>query len=62
MIGTQTTMPFGNVTDVFRAVSDCEKWIHKGARMIIAPTHVLEPDVPWDNVIALAESVRLIKP
>lgn len=61
MIGTQTTMPFGSVEDVKTAVSECEKWIRRGARMIIAPTHVLEPDVPWANILALAEAVREIK-
>ena len=23
--------------------------------VVIAPTHVLEPDVPWDNIIALSQ-------
>jgi uroporphyrinogen decarboxylase len=62
MIGTQTTMPFGTVGDVKNAVESCEKWIHRGARMTIAPTHVLEPDVPWENVVALSDAVRKIKP
>ncbi len=61
MIGTQTTMPFGTPNDVKTAVDHCESWIHRGAKMCIAPTHVLEPDVPWENVIALSEAVRLIK-
>jgi len=61
MIGTQTTMPFGSPNDVRKAVATCEKWIHKGARMMIAPTHVLEPDVPWENILALADAVRAIK-
>lgn len=62
MIGTQTTMPFGNPDDVRAAVAKCERWVHQGARMIIAPTHVLEPDVPWENVLALESAVRAIRP
>ena len=58
MIGTQTTMPFGSPEDVRAAVQTCEDWIHKGARMMIAPTHVLEPDVPWENIQALNDAVR----
>ncbi|MDR3692674.1 MAG: uroporphyrinogen decarboxylase family protein [Fimbriimonas sp.] len=61
MIGTQTTMPFGSEDDVRAQVAGCEKWIHLGAKMVLAPTHVLEPDVPWQNVIALANAVRAIK-
>lgn len=55
-------MPFGTVEDVKQAVAKCEKWIHQGAKMILAPTHVLEPDVPWENVEALVEAVQAIKP
>ena len=62
LIGTQTTMPFGSPEDVRAAVARCEKWIHRGARMILGPTHVMEPDVPWENVLALAEAVRKIRP
>jgi uroporphyrinogen decarboxylase len=60
MIGTQTTMPFGSVEDVQKAVTVCEKWIRRGAKMIVAPTHVLEPDVPWANIVALSDAVRRI--
>jgi len=62
MIGTQTTMPFGTTDDVRQAVQNCEKWIHQGAKMLIAPTHVLEPDVPWENILALSDEVRRIRP
>lgn len=62
MIGTQTTMPFGTPDDVRDAVGKCAKWVAKGARLLIAPTHVLEPDVPWDNVVALADAVAAIRP
>lgn len=59
MIGTQTTMPFGSTQDVRNAVAKCQHWIERGARMFISPTHVLEPDVPWENIEAFVESVRL---
>ncbi len=58
MIGTQTTMPFGTTTDVRAAVDRCRKLHQHGARVIVAPTHVLEPDVPWDNITAFVEAVR----
>ena len=58
MIGTQTTMPFGKPDDVRSAVADCARWARDGAPLIVCPTHVLEPDVPWENIVALAEAVH----
>jgi uroporphyrinogen decarboxylase len=56
MIGTQTTMPFGLPADVREAVAHCRRIYECGARVIVSPTHVLEPDVPMDNVRAFAEA------
>lgn len=58
MVGTQTTMPFGTPADVRAIVAECAGYAREGARIVIAPTHVLEPDVPWENIQALAEAVR----
>lgn len=58
MIGTQTTMPFGTPEDVRAVVKECAHYAREGASVIIAPTHVLEPDVPWENIEALVEAVR----
>jgi uroporphyrinogen decarboxylase len=58
MIGTQTTMPFGSPDDVRAAVERCRRLHERGARVIVAPTHVLEPDVPWENITAFIDAVR----
>lgn len=58
MIGTQTTMPFGSPADVRTAVGECLKLASEGARIVIAPTHVLEPDVSWENISALADAAQ----
>lgn len=60
MIGTQTTMPFGTPDDVRTAVAECRRLFQAGARTIVAPTHVLEPDVPWENIVALVEAIRTV--
>ncbi|MEI8310834.1 MAG: uroporphyrinogen decarboxylase family protein [Verrucomicrobiota bacterium] len=62
MIGTQTTMPFGNPDDVRGAVARCRRLHESGASIIVAPTHVLEPDVPWENITAFIEAVRVRLP
>lgn len=58
IIGTQTTMPFGSVEDVRQMVRHCASLARNGARIILAPTHVLEPDVPWNNIEALVDEAQ----
>jgi uroporphyrinogen decarboxylase len=58
MVGTQTTMPFGTAADVEAVVADLATRAKAGAAIVVAPTHVIEPDVPWENIAALAEAVR----
>jgi uroporphyrinogen decarboxylase len=58
MIGTQTTMPFGSTGDVRAAVERCARLAREGVAVIVAPTHVLEPDVPWENIKTFVEAVQ----
>jgi len=57
-IGTQTTMPFGTVDEVKEAVKKSIQEIGKDGGLLIAPTHLLEPEVPWENIMAFVEAVR----
>ncbi len=58
MVGTQTTMPFGTTDAVRDLVAHLAEHARQGAALVVAPTHVLEPDVPWDNIVALVDAVR----
>jgi len=53
MIGTQSTMPHGKPEDVRRVIQQLHDLAVEGTRLVAAPTHVLEPDVPWENIEAL---------
>lgn len=57
-IGTQTTMPFGTPDEVRQTVRRMIGTVGRGGGLTIAPTHLLEPEVPWENVEALVEAVR----
>lgn len=57
-IGTQTTMPFGTVEDVKNEVKERFETIGKGGGLLLAPTHILEPEVPWENVLAFMEAIE----
>ncbi len=48
-IGTQTTMPFGTPDDVRTKARKCWNWQKKEGRLILAPTHLLEPEVPLEK-------------
>jgi uroporphyrinogen decarboxylase len=61
MIGTQTTMPHGRPDDVRKAVGQLVELAEEGVRLVCAPTHVIEPDVPVDNLMALVNADRNLK-
>jgi uroporphyrinogen decarboxylase len=56
-IGTQTTMPFGSRDDVRRVVKERIETVGPEG-LLLAPTHVLEPEVPWENIVAFVEAVE----
>ena len=57
-IGTQTTMPFGTPDEITETVGKLIASVGKGGGLLLAPTHTLEPDVPWANVEALLAAVK----
>lgn len=57
-IGTQTTMPFGTPADVEDCVKRVIDTVGRGGGLVVAPTHLLEPEVPWENILALVRAVE----
>jgi uroporphyrinogen decarboxylase len=57
-IGTQTTMPFGTPAEVRATCQKMIREVGRGGGLGLAPTHVLEPEVPWENVQAFVDAVR----
>ncbi len=55
-IGTQSTMPFGTPEDVRQAVKRSIELFAPG--LLLAPTHILEPEVPWENIVAFHEAIE----
>ncbi|MBQ0105074.1 MAG: hypothetical protein KBT47_03450, partial [Armatimonadetes bacterium] len=53
-IGTQTVMPFGSPSQVREAVKKAKDLCSDGG-LILSPTHVLEPEVPIENIMAFIE-------
>jgi len=57
-VGTQTTMPFGTPEEIKRVVKERIETVGKGGGLLIAPTHWLEPEVPWENILAFFQAVE----
>jgi len=57
-IGIQHTLPFGTVEEVRQEVKTRIETVGKGGGLLIGPSHVIEPEVPWENVIAFVEAVK----
>jgi uroporphyrinogen decarboxylase len=57
-VGTQTTMPFGTPEDVRRVIRDRKEKLGRDGALILSPTHVLEPEVPIENIIAFVDACR----
>jgi len=56
-IGTQSTMPWGTVEEVRRVVKERIETVGPEG-LLLSPTHVLEPEVPWENIEAFVEAVE----
>jgi uroporphyrinogen decarboxylase len=59
-ISSQRILPFGSPDEV-RAEVDRLAGIAVERRTMILPSNVIQPETPWENVLALAEAARRLK-
>jgi uroporphyrinogen decarboxylase len=57
-IGTQTTLPFGAPEDVRNEVRVRMQTVGVGGGLLLGPTHILEPEVPFENIVALVDAIH----
>jgi uroporphyrinogen decarboxylase len=57
-LGTQTTMPFCTKEEVRDVCISMINEVGAGGGLLLAPTHMLEPEVPWDNIKAFVDTVN----
>ncbi|MHB9130167.1 MAG: uroporphyrinogen decarboxylase family protein [Armatimonadota bacterium] len=57
-LGTQTTMPFGTPQQVRDVVLRNLEIAGPHGGLFVAPTHLLEPEVPWENIEAYVAACR----
>ena len=61
-IGIQTTMPFGTPKEVRDEVKKNLDIAGPAGGLYCCPTHMIEPEVPWENIIAYIEACRNYTP
>ena len=55
-IGTQSTLPFGTPAQVKEVVERNLRLCGTKGGIVIGPTHMVEPEVPWENLVAMKEA------
>lgn len=56
-VSIQQTMPFGTPADVEAEVRERIRTVGADGGLLIAPSHVLQPDTPWANITAFFSAV-----
>lgn len=57
-MGAQSTFPFGTIQDVQSEVRKRIAIMGKCGGLMLAPAHVLEPEVPVENVLAFVDEIK----
>ncbi|MFN2352741.1 MAG: uroporphyrinogen decarboxylase family protein, partial [Kiritimatiellia bacterium] len=57
-LGTQTTMPFGTPAEVEAVVCRNLDIAGPAGGLLCCPTHLLEPEVPWENIVAYVSACK----
>jgi uroporphyrinogen decarboxylase len=55
-LGTQQLLPFGNRDEVRNVALDRLRTCGSKGGIVIGPTHMVEPEVPWENILAIKEA------
>ena len=55
-LGVQTTLRFGTPQEVKDTVRAQIETLGEGGGFLLSPSNAVEPDVPWENLVALFEA------
>ncbi|MBT7121751.1 MAG: hypothetical protein HN948_01945 [Clostridia bacterium] len=57
-VGTQSVLPFYAADQVEQTCKKLIEEVGKGGGLLLAPTHVVEPEVPFENMMAFLNAVE----
>lgn len=61
-LGTQQLLPFGTPEEVRELTIDRIRTCGRQGGLIIGPTHLVEPEVPFENLVAMKNAARELYP
>jgi len=56
-VSSQFTLPWGTPAEVVREVAACLQFLGKGGGYIIGPTKSFTPEIPFENILALFQTI-----
>lgn len=60
-LGTQELLPFGTKEEVLHTTISRLQTCGEAGGLVIGPTHMVEPEVPWENLTAIIEGVKIFE-
>ena len=60
-LGTQELLPFGTKEQVLETTLSRLNICGEKGGIVIGPTHMVEPEVPWENLTAITEGVKIFE-
>jgi uroporphyrinogen decarboxylase len=57
-IGVQSVMPNGTPEEVKAAVANAQSILGKNGGYLMAPAHILDPAIPWENIVAFIDAAK----
>jgi uroporphyrinogen decarboxylase len=60
-ISSQKLFPFGSAKAVRREVRRLATVVREDRRAILMPSNVIQPETPWENVVAFAQEARALR-
>ena len=60
-ISAQKLFPFGSPADIRREVRRLAGIVSESRRCIFMPSNMIQPETPWENVLAFADEVRALR-
>jgi len=60
-LGTQELLPYGTKEEVLHTTISRLQTCGEAGGLVIGPTHMVEPEVPWENLEAIIEGVKLFE-
>ena len=55
-------MPFGTPDEVYEKTQENLRLAGSGGGLLCCPTHLLEPEVPYENVVAYIKACKDFRP